>query len=327
MKTAKLAIFFVLIYVPFAWTNKFDAKAQFQMLFLETKYDAAVNAAVQDGAAALAVNEKQGEEARYESSKKVRVNRKEAVDSFYKTFFSNFGVSENAAGRQVLDSYLSALLIVGYDGCYSYTFESYTGEDGFERSRRLEGPKRPYVYQDPTGEVIAFTLDEYVTVKNASGTGWVEGFRSELQPKTQTALLKPGARFDEVRRGAIINTIQRELENAIREHNIQTRRLGAAYTFTLPLLSDEEWSNTIDDVGMLAFVQGIPIGYRTYNNYALGGARIVKRPVFYGYRESNLPYFTSSRCPRPQEILETFTSSKAAAAAGYYPKECVNGRT
>ncbi|SEF53892.1 hypothetical protein [Paenibacillus sp. UNC499MF] len=326
MKTAKLVIFFVLIYVPFAWTNKFDTHAQFQMLFLETKYDAAVNAAVQDGAAALTVNEKQKDEARYESMKKVRVNRKAAVDSFYKTLYSNFGVSEDAVGRQVLDSYLSALLIVGYDGCYSYTFETYTGEDGLARSRRLEGPKRPYTYRDATGEIIAFTLDEYVTVKSASGTGWTEGFRNEIGSQTQAAVLKPGGRFDEVRRGAIIDTIRSELENAIREHNVQSRGLGAAYTFTLPLLSGEEWSNTIDDVGMLAFVQGIPVGYRTYNNYALGGAKIVKRPVYYGYRQDNIPYFTGSGCPRSAEILETFASPKTAAAAGYYPKECNNGR-
>ncbi|MVO99285.1 hypothetical protein [Paenibacillus lutrae] len=326
MKTAKLGILFVLIYLPFSFVGKMDMRAQADAFYLETRYNAAVNAAVEDGANSLLANEKQEEEARYESFKKVTLNREEALNTFYRTLFMNFGVNDDKIGQNILDQYVAALMIIGYDGCYVYGYESYTGADGRPMSRRLESAKIPYAYTDSSGEVISFTLDDYVIINKPGSREWYEGFRSEMSLVAQAEILKPGFPFDEVRRSTILATIQKELKMTLNEHNARSLKSGAAYTFTLPSIPEEEWNNTIDDIGMLAFIQGIPMGYRAYNNYALGGARVVKKSGYYGFYDNGIPYYKSNFCPKPKEIVEVFSDKKEASSKGFHPKECINGR-
>lgn len=58
--------------------------------------------------------------------------------------------------------------------------------------------------------------------------------------------------------------------------------LGVTYEFNLPEIAREQWNNTIDDISVLAFFQGMPIGVDSYyNNYSLGGTRIVQTSYLY----------------------------------------------
>lgn len=58
--------------------------------------------------------------------------------------------------------------------------------------------------------------------------------------------------------------------------------MGITYDFSIPDIGRDQWNNTIDDVSILSFIQGMPMGYETYyNNYSMGGARIIQAPVFY----------------------------------------------
>lgn len=95
-------------------------------------------------------------------------------------------------------------------------------------------------------------------------------------------MLEDKDRFEQVRRITIVNSVQDRLAYYIQRHNQVALRNGVSYTFALPLISQEEWVNTMDDIGMMAFIQGIPMGDQYYNNYALGGGRLVKAPVYFG---------------------------------------------
>ncbi|MNE83560.1 hypothetical protein D3C80_1803830 [compost metagenome] len=95
-----------------------------------------------------------------------------------------------------------------------------------------------------------------------------------------------------------------------------------SYIFTLPFISQEDWHNTLDDVGMMVFLQGIPIGDQYYNNYALGGGRLLKMDAIVGGENpvNGIKYQlrNSADTPFPFPIDEVFSSKADAAANGYF---------
>lgn len=88
--------------------------------------------------------------------------------------------------------------------------------------------------------------------------------------------------FNETRRNTIISLIVSTLRQEFNEHNDFADTVGVTYEFSLPEIGRDQWNNTIDDISVLAFIQGMPIGGDTYyNNYSLGGSRIVQTNYYY----------------------------------------------
>jgi len=324
MKMINWAIVGVLILLPFYVINRTDTETQRRMMITELRYDAALDTAVDDAAQALLINVNQQQEARYESAKRVRVNKEEAVDSFYRTLYMDFGIAEDTIAQGVLNRYIPAVIVIGYDGFWVYAEEEFANAAGETEIRPAWGPKKPYAYADTLGNSVSFTLDDYVTAYEAGSRTWREGFRSEIQITTAIPLLRDAEVFEQVRRSTIVNAIQNELAFRINRHNQYASRYGISYTFTLPTISAEEWNNTVNDVGVMAFVQGIPMGRKTYNNYALGGSRVLKKPVIIGAVKEGKKVYYRSACAFPYTVEEEFASEKAASQKGYMPLPCSN---
>ncbi|MFC0213876.1 hypothetical protein ACFFK0_15705 [Paenibacillus chartarius] len=324
MKMINWAIVGVLILLPFYVINRIDTETQRRMMITEMRYDAALDAAVDDAARALLNNASQQQEARYDSVKRVRVNKDEAIDTFYRTLYINFGIEEDPVAQGVLMRYIPAVIVIGYDGFWVYAEEELRNAAGETEIRPVWGPKKPYAYADAQGNSLSFTLDDYVIAYEASSRTWREGFRPELQSATAIPLLRDAELFEQVRRSTIVNAIQNELAYRINRHNQHVSRYGVSYTFTLPTISAEEWKNTVGDIGVMAFVQGIPMGSKTYNNYALGGSRVLKKPVIFGAMKDGRKVYYRSACGYSYPVEETFASEKAAAQKGYMPLACVN---
>ncbi len=324
MKMINWAIVGVLILFPFYIVNQTETQMQRKTMITELRYDAALDAAVDDAARALIMNVDPGREAQYDSLKRVRVNKEEAIDTFYRTLYMNFGIADDPVSQGVLNRYIPAVVIIGYDGFYVYAEEEFTNAEGETEMRSVWGPKKPYAYADARGNSLSLTLDDYVIAYEAGSQRWVEGFRSEIAEDTAIPLLRDPDKFEQVRRSTIVNAIQNELTYRINRHNEYAARAGISYTFTLPVISGEDWSNTIDDVGVMAFLQGIPVGQRFYNNYALGGSRVLKKPVIVGAVKNGMKVYYRSSCPFPYPVEETFSSEKAAAKKGYLPLRCNN---
>ncbi|MDQ0899946.1 hypothetical protein [Paenibacillus sp. V4I7] len=161
---------------------------------------------------------------------------------------------------------------------------------------------------------------------------WHYGRRADVAAEAGSIpLLQDAATFEEVRRSTIVNAIQGDLEYFINQYNESARRIGIAYTFTLPTISQEEWDNTLNDVGVIAFVQGLPMGSTIYNHYALGGSRLIKRDVVKGAVDiaNGVKYYFRSTCSSTftsadYRVEETFSNEREAASAGYNPLQCVN---
>jgi hypothetical protein len=322
MKWIEWAIVGALIFLPFATANRYETDMLRRTILTELKYDAALDAAVDDAASMLVVNASQQQEPQYGSVKRVALNKEEAIAAFYRTLDAGFGIADDPVTQGVLHRYIPAIVIVGYDGFYVYSEQEWTGTDGKSVMERAWGTKKPYAYADSAGNSLSFTLDQQVLAYDAASRSWHEGLRQDIRQQTTIPLLQDAALFEQVRRSTIVRAIQDELAYQINRYNEAISRNGLIYTFTLPLISDEDWNNTVDDVGVLAFVQGIPMGTKVYNSYALGGSRIVKRPTIVGAKKGSMKVYYRSSCGYTYPAEETFASEQAAARKGYMPLPC-----
>lgn len=95
-------------------------------------------------------------------------------------------------------------------------------------------------------------------------------------------IIEDASEFHKLRRDTIVNLITSVMTEEFNEHNMYADLLGVTYNFTVPNIARDRWYNTIDDISVLAFMQGMPMGGEIYyNNYSLGGARIVKANMLY----------------------------------------------
>ncbi|MBQ4900429.1 hypothetical protein KB559_16455 [Paenibacillus sp. Marseille-P2973] len=326
MKITNLAILFVCIFLPFMLVLDMRTRDQETVLQLEVQYSAALRTAIQDAGKVLNMNELQEYEAAYESDKFFKVNKELALDTFFRTLYLNFGVENDPIGQGTLASYIPVIGITDYDGYYLYTMTEYTDTTGQTIARPMWRPKKPYAYSDSRGNTINFTLDSYVYAYDADQREWIQGYREDLAGETSIPLLNDTANFDTVRRSTIVRSMQEDFAYFINAYNEYATRYGISYTFKLPEISQEEWTNTISDIGIMAFIQGMPVGHQTYNNYAFGGGRLVKKTNIIGAidPQTGIKYYYKARCSFPYDPEENFDNAKDAAAAGYFPKECVN---
>ncbi|WP_042226720.1 hypothetical protein [Paenibacillus popilliae] len=322
-----LALFFVAIFFPSMLLQDWRIEDQAGAQELTRMYDGAIHAAVQDAAFALHRNEYQQYEAGYESFKHFRANKERALEQFCETLFTNFDVSGDGVGQQVLLGHIPAIAVMDYDGYWIYAYGEIRSSDGELESKPLWHAKKPYAFADAPGNSVSFTLDDYVYAFDATTERWYEGKRERVNEAVgqRIPILAGADQFEQVRRMTIVNSIQADLAYYINLHNTHARKLGITYTFTLPLIGQEDWNNTVDDIGFVAFIQGLPIGGHYYNNYAFGGGRLVKRPVVYGAIRDGIRIYYRSRCGERRAIVETFASEKEAAAQGYFPRPCQNG--
>lgn len=61
--------------------------------------------------------------------------------------------------------------------------------------------------------------------------------------------------------------IQEELRASISEYNKHSGALNVNYNFKVPTLTEDEWHKITTNISITAFMQGLPIGFKTYNNY------------------------------------------------------------
>lgn len=319
------ALIFVIILLPFYFHNDLRLWGQARNLEIMNSYDGALYQAVSDAAFALKLNEQQELEYTYADVKDIRANKELAIESFYHTLYSNFDILEDPISQEVLKAYVPAVAVIDYDGLWIHADGSYFNVDGELEVDHVWNLKQTYVHTDKDHNSFAFTLNDYVQVIEEDGTRW-EGTREEVNAITggRIELLQDADLFEQVRRGTIIRIIQEQLSYTINLHNEKVKRYGISYVFTLPILSQEEWNNTIDDIGVIAFVQGIPMQNEVYNNYALGGSRLILKESYYGSTENGIKVYYPSRCQTGLEVEEIFFSPKQAASRGYFPRSCLN---
>ncbi|NMO95948.1 hypothetical protein [Paenibacillus lemnae] len=326
MKITDFAILFVALVFPFFFILGMQSHHMQDTAFIEMKYTSGLRTAVQDAGVMLTLNEDPVMEAGYVSAKYFRADKEKALQAFSKTLYVNMGVADDPKAQEALWWYIPALAVIDYNGFYIYSMQSVPDEDGRDAWKHVWSPKIPYSYMDADRNMIYFTLDDKVTAFNEVHRTWISGFQKELAGTTGISLLDSVESFEGIRRTTIVHSIQDNVAYYIHKHNEIALRSGISYQFNMPVIGQEEWVNTIDDIGFMAFVQGIPVGDKAYNNYALGGGRLIKKPTYYGVYDysTDRKIVVRDSCAHSYEIQEVFQSPKAAAEAGYIEGACLH---
>lgn len=292
---------------------------------LNRQYDRAMTVASHDAIDQLRTNVDPSAEAGYNSLKFNRVNPEPAFQTFIHTLSLNMEV-EDKITEDVMARYIPVFAILDYDGAHFNVYREFTNAQGLKELKRTWLPKIPFTYHDESGNVISFTLDDYVTVFDVGMNEWVSGNRNEIKTDVNIPLLHDGDTFERIRRDTIVNTFQEELAYYINEHNTYTKRLGITYKFMLPLIPQDDWYNTVDDIGVFAFLQGYPYqrAEGTFNQFALAGTKLLKEDVIQAATVNGERIFFNKSCGFPYQVEEIYPSKKEAAKAGYIEKSCLN---
>ncbi len=132
---------------------------------------------------------------------------------------------------------------------------------------------------DLEGNPISFTnwVIRYlgnITAEDAVGTNGnkIQDFATNLGTtkifdiSSSNNPLESGSAFNEHRRNVIRKSIETNLVSAIATFSAHT---VVGYEFAMPKLSEEEWEKIENNVCMLSFFEGMPIGAKVYNNYCV----------------------------------------------------------
>ncbi|MCM3039225.1 hypothetical protein M3201_05870 [Paenibacillus motobuensis] len=324
MKITDWAIIFVLIVGPVLWALSLHSMDLQEVNRLQIRYTTSLRTAVQDAGSVLNRNELQQFETGYDSNKYMRADKELALSVLLQSLTINFGIVDDPLAQAAFMKYIPAIVVIDYDGYWIYALDEFSSANGEPRLEHRWHPKKPYVYTDGNGNSVAFTLDSYIRVISSTTGEEVRGLLEDLAPATAVPLLQNAEVFDQVRRSTIVHQIEEDLQQVIAVHNEFTARLGFTYTFTLPTIPQEEWNNTLDDVGIIAFLQGIPVGNHYYNNFALGGGRLRKTERIEGGADpaTGIRYYYFVNCELPYNTEEVFARKREAAARGYYEANC-----
>lgn len=328
MKITNLAVLFTLIFFPFFYIHMQNIEYQRAALSAEHLYNLYLDTAVKDATHVLGTSPRKDSN-RYESSKQFDLVLEESMEVFRKSLTMNFGVSGDPVAENFIMSFVPAIVVIDYDGFYIYAMDEYADENGHRVLEHVWRSKMPYSYADRNGNSISFTLDDYVHVYERSSNTWYDGTFDELLGETNVAILNDRDLFEWMKRQTIITSVQDSLEYHINRHTQLVYNLGIKYTFTLPFIDNDVWTNTLTDVGMLAFIQGLPIGNRQYNNFSLGGSKLLDRHPIIGTTRNGQKYYFDSRCTIPSDYIRTeiFQTEKDAAKKGYKPIHCLSPDT
>ncbi|WP_066298021.1 hypothetical protein [Bacillus sp. FJAT-29937] len=327
MKTTDFAIIFIIIVLPLLVFSQWRSEDTNAFAKLNHQYEGAMTIASHDAIDQLRLNVKPNQEAGYDSMKFNRVNPEPAFDTFIHSLALNFDVKDEVT-KDLMARYVPVFAILDYDGALLNVYQEIINGEGHKELKRVWLPKIPFSYHDNEGNVISFTLDDYVMVYDADIKEWVKGKREWIKNDVTIPLLHDPVQFNQIRRDTIVNTFQNELAYYINEHNVYTKQLGITYKFTLPLIPQEDWYNTIDDISIFTFFQGYPYerGEGTFNQYALAGSRLFKADVIHAAIVDGQKIFFNKSCGFPYVVEEIYPNKKEAARAGYTEKSCLNVR-
>ena len=79
--------------------------------------------------------------------------------------------------------------------------------------------------------------------------------------------LKTDSAFNQHRMDVIRYSIETNMQATISSYNEKSQ--NTSFEFVMPKIEEEEWYNIENDICFVTFVQGFPIGSKTYNNYCV----------------------------------------------------------
>ena len=92
---------------------------------------------------------------------------------------------------------------------------------------------------------------------------YILGISSNNDPEKKESI------FNQHKKEIMRISIQENLNNAIKVYNDHSPSMGTHANFRMPILTEEDWEKILTNVNMISFMEGIPVGTKIYNNYAI----------------------------------------------------------
>lgn len=363
MKLTDLALVFIAVLLPIiivVYINvSFTIKAQEQEIYYKNLIDIAVS----DASSQMKEVENEDTSIDYgysgSTNNKVSINSQVAVNTLLDNLYDNFGIKGNEAAEKYLQLFVPAVAIIDYDGVIMSSIEDYTknGKSSIEHTLK---PKHYYSYaytivKNTNGSYemvdgyttenayswhhIEFTMDDYIIHRGSDRNGKVYQTKSfyiadsdnnaDLAQETQAIKNIVVQKLQEKRKDIIVNTIVKEVTYAVNKNNRYARNAGITYTFTFPTTSTEDMYGAIENVGILAFVQGINVGNRYLNTkaYSVTSIELATRYYFsipnttskYKYnlyhRDTGCPEYVTSFKDNIDKITPRYVLTKQEATS------------
>ena len=87
-----------------------------------------------------------------------------------------------------------------------------------------------------------------------------------LQTSENNDPMLSSSTFNTHRMAVIRKSIETNLTTAIANYNLQS---GSNYEFVMPVIDEINWNKIVNHVSIISFMQGMPIGYKYFNQYSV----------------------------------------------------------
>ncbi|WP_019912138.1 hypothetical protein [Paenibacillus sp. HW567] len=246
----------------------------------------------------------------------------DVLSVFYSNLAMKFGLENNQTEMNNLKLHMPALVMFGYSGYRLVTLDDTATDSGQEELKPVSWPERPYYYKLKNGNLLYFTLDDNARVYDTGFNEFYEGEYASLAAETNLSPLTSLEIFREVRQSTITSLVEKDLATAINRHLELVKRMGLSIQFTLPRGLHEQ---SIQDVGIMAFIQGYPLpGGELLDAYSLGSGAVMRRKALIGTRNSagRRIAYGESCVPAGAAVIETLFDPEEAARKGYFIEDC-----
>lgn len=124
------------------------------------------------------------------------------------------------------------------------------------------------------GNMKSPTVGQYNNVDNAKNKN-IFAINPSNNPDPENDVAYATSVLAQHKKDIIINTIEKNLSQATE----QAKKMNPNYEYRLPQLSYDEWEQALSNISIIAFMQGMPIGLKYYNNYAIATSTLNKEFV------------------------------------------------
>lgn len=122
------------------------------------------------------------------------------------------------------------------------------------------------------GDMQNLTEGQY---NNVDGRAKIFEINKDNNPDPENDTAYANSPLAQHKKDVIINTIEKNLSQA----TAQAKEMNPNYEYRLPQLSYDEWEQALSNISIIAFMQGMPIGLKYYNNYAIATSTLNKEFV------------------------------------------------
>lgn len=316
LKNYHLAVIFVCFSVTLLVLLNIQSENIIKVQQMQTEYNKKIDKAVDDAVDSIVEQE---------NGTSIFINREVCLTSFFESLYAGFGILHDKEQQERLKHYIPVLLVTDMDGYYLYRTELILDEDGHQKEISHWTEKKPYTYAKGN-YIYNFTLTDYMKIYDIKSGELLEGKRKELSYYfKENRILEEDAYFNRIRRNCIIQSISKDMEIAVNQHNRIASNYGITYNFQLPEIDKDTWYQTVDDISLLVVFQGYPYGTVKgyYNRYAFGGAKIYKLDYYYITKENGVLYYHKENCSKVSSHAFAFPydSRKECAKTGARPCE------